>query len=136
MAMSNADATLVADKQVGVNGRDHHREVNGTHDGYGRYGGNPLAREETSDSARYPAFGGEFQPGTYRPRTKLANPAPLGLSAFALTTFILSLINMNARGVAGPNIVVASAYGYGGLVQLLAGMVSSHTLPSQWCTAD
>lgn len=53
---------------------------------------------------------------------KIANPAPLGLSAFALTTFVLSLINLGTRGVAEPNIVVALAFGYGGLVQLLAGM--------------
>ncbi|KAI9832605.1 MAG: hypothetical protein M1826_001555 [Phylliscum demangeonii] len=74
---------------------------------------------------RRPAFGGEFQPGPYMaPSTarKFGNPAPLGLSAFALTTFILSLINMRTRGVVAPNIVVAAAFGYGGLVQLLAGM--------------
>lgn len=53
---------------------------------------------------------------------KFANPAPLGLSAFALTTFVLSLINMRARNVNTPNIVVALAFAYGGLVQLLAGM--------------
>jgi uncharacterized protein len=39
-----------------------------------------------------------------------------------LTTFVLSLINLGARGIAGPNLVVAIAFGYGGLVQLLAGM--------------
>jgi succinate-acetate transporter protein len=70
-----------------------------------------------------PAFGGQFQPGLYRaPTTKIANPAPLGLSAFALTTFVLSLINMRTKGVNEPNLVVAAAFGYGGLVQLLAGM--------------
>jgi len=88
------------------------------------YGGNPLAHHNTGDSARFPAFGGEFQPGLYRPTTerKFANPAPLGLSAFALTTFVLSLINVNTRNLTEPNIVVALAFGYGGLVQLLAGM--------------
>ncbi|KAH6720592.1 GPR1/FUN34/yaaH family-domain-containing protein [Leptodontidium sp. 2 PMI_412] len=88
------------------------------------YGGNPLAHMNTGDSARFPAFGGEFQPGLYKPTTerKFANPAPLGLSAFALTTFVLSLINIGVRGVHEPNIVVALAFGYGGLVQLLAGM--------------
>jgi hypothetical protein len=88
------------------------------------YGGNPLAHLNTGDSARYAAFGGEFQPGLYRPTTarKFANPAPLGLSAFALTTFVLSLINVQTRNVLEPNIVVALAFGYGGLVQLLAGM--------------
>ncbi|KZF24188.1 hypothetical protein L228DRAFT_245082 [Xylona heveae TC161] len=87
------------------------------------YGGNPLARLDTSDSAKLPAFGGAFQPGLYSPPTrKFGNPAPLGLCGFALTTFVLSLINMRTRGIAAPNIVIASAYGYGGLVQLLAGM--------------
>ncbi|KAA6410339.1 MAG: glyoxylate pathway regulator [Lasallia pustulata] len=83
----------------------------------------PLAHVNT-DEARLPAFGGEFQPGAYKPvkDRKIANPAPLGLSAFALTTFVLSLINLGTRGVAAPNIVVALAFGYGGLVQLLAGM--------------
>lgn len=88
------------------------------------YGGNPLAHAATNDpELRQQAFGGQFQPGLYRaPTTKIANPAPLGLSAFALTTFVLSLINLQTRGVAAPNIVIASAFGYGGLVQLLAGM--------------
>jgi succinate-acetate transporter protein len=88
------------------------------------YGGNPLAHIATNNSdLRMPAFGGEFQPGLYRmPKSNFGNPAPLGLSAFALTTFILSLINLRARGVNEANLVVASAYAYGGLVQLLAGM--------------
>jgi len=88
------------------------------------YGGNPLAHVATNDpDLRLAAFGGEFQPGLYRPpNRKFANPAPLGLSAFALTTFVLSLINVKTRGIGHPNIVVAAAYGYGGLVQLLAGM--------------
>ncbi|KAG9235332.1 putative meiotically up-regulated gene 86 protein [Amylocarpus encephaloides] len=76
------------------------------------------------DSARLPAFGGEFQPGLYKPteHRKFANPAPLGLSAFALTTFVLSLINIQVRDLKQPNIAVALAFGYGGFVQLLAGM--------------
>jgi len=88
------------------------------------YGGNPLAHIATNDSQmRMAAFGGDLQPGLYRPpNRKFANPAPLGLSAFALTTFVLSLINVNTKGIVGPNIVVALAFGYGGLVQLLAGM--------------
>lgn len=70
------------------------------------------------------AFGGEFQPGMYKgvENRKYANPAPLGLSAFALTTFVLSLINLGARDLAAPSIVIGLAFGYGGLVQLLAGM--------------
>jgi len=87
------------------------------------YGGNPLAHINTGDSVRLPAFGGDFQPGLYKPPTsKFANPAPLGLSAFALTTFVLSCINLGTRGLHEPNIVVGAAFAYGGLVQLLAGM--------------
>lgn len=51
-----------------------------------------------------------------------ANAAPLGLSAFALTTLLLSLFNLNTRGVSKPNMAVSAAYAYGGLIQLLAGM--------------
>ncbi|OAA62401.1 gpr fun34 family protein [Niveomyces insectorum RCEF 264] len=89
------------------------------------YGGNPLYQAHAQhDDGRLPAFGGEFQPGLYKPieHRKFANPAPLGLSAFALTTFVLSLINLKTRGVTEPNIVASLALGYGGLVQLLAGM--------------
>lgn len=55
---------------------------------------------------------------------RFANPAPLGLCAFALTTFVLSCINVNFRGLAVTNnsIVIGIAFGYGGLAQLLAGM--------------
>jgi len=49
-----------------------------------------------------------------------ANPAPLGLCAFALTTFILS--SANAGLFTGAAVVIGAAYFYGGLAQLLAGM--------------
>lgn len=88
-----------------------------------RFGYGPLAKVNMNE-ARLPPFGGEFQPGLYKPveHRKFANPAPLGLSAFALTTFVLSAINMGARDITEPNIVVGIAFGYGGLVQLCAGM--------------
>ncbi len=90
-----------------------------------RFGYGPLAHTNTgSGDERLPAFGGEFQPGLYRQvkDRKIANPAPLGLSAFALTTFVLGLVNMGTRNLSAPNLVVGIAFGYGGLVQLLAGM--------------
>jgi len=88
------------------------------------YGGNPLYHVNTGDSVRLQAFGGELQPGLYKSteKRKFANPAPLGLSAFALTTFLLSIINLGTEGLSKPNIVVGAAFAYGGLVQLLAGM--------------
>ncbi|KAM0669827.1 hypothetical protein MY8738_000116 [Beauveria namnaoensis] len=76
------------------------------------------------DGQNTQAFGGALQVGNWQPyeHRKLANPAPLGLSAFALTTFVLSALNMHTRNTSAPNIVVSLAFGYGGLVQLLAGM--------------
>ncbi len=69
------------------------------------------------------AFGGSLIPGYQAaPIHKFGNPAPLGLSAFALTTFVLSLVNCQARSVTTPSIVVGLAFFYGGLIQLLAGM--------------
>ncbi|QPG76925.1 Accumulation of DYads [Brettanomyces nanus] len=69
------------------------------------------------------AFGGTLNPGgAPSPSNHFANPAPLGLSAFALTTFVLSLVNCQARSVTEPNIVIGLAVFYGGLIQLLAGM--------------
>jgi succinate-acetate transporter protein len=55
-------------------------------------------------------------------KRNIANPSPLGLCGFAFTTFLLSAINMQTLGVTHPNIIVAAAFAYGGLVQLLAGM--------------
>jgi len=50
-----------------------------------------------------------------------ANPAPLGLAAFALTTFVLSASNAGWF-VGGATVVLGAAFFYGGLGQLLAGM--------------
>ena len=49
-----------------------------------------------------------------------ANPAPLGLCGFALTTFVLSAFN--AGLFTNAQIVIGLAIFYGGLGQLLAGM--------------
>jgi uncharacterized protein len=51
----------------------------------------------------------------------LANPAPLGLSAFALTTFVLSTFNAGLL-LTGEPIVLGLALFYGGLTQFCAGM--------------
>jgi len=55
------------------------------------------------------------------PDITVADPAPLGLAAFALTTFVLSLANAQVWKTAGVS-AVALALAYGGTVQLLAGM--------------
>ena len=54
--------------------------------------------------------------------TSIADPAPLGLAAFALTTFLLSAVNAGwANNTSGLD-WLGYAFAYGGLCQLLAGM--------------
>jgi uncharacterized protein len=52
----------------------------------------------------------------------IADPAPLGLAAFALTTFLLSAANAGWMTAATGNAFLGYAFAYGGLCQLLAGM--------------
>jgi succinate-acetate transporter protein len=51
-----------------------------------------------------------------------ADPGPLGLAAFALTTFVLSIFNSGLMSEKGLPVVLGLALAYGGFAQLLAGM--------------
>src|SRR3954469_20920022 len=51
-----------------------------------------------------------------------ADPGPLGLGAFALTTFVLSMFNAGLVSHQGEPVVRGLALAYGGLAQLRAGM--------------
>lgn len=51
-----------------------------------------------------------------------ADPGPLGLAAFALTTFVLSMFNSGLVSSNGESVTLGLALAYGGLAQLLAGM--------------
>ncbi|KAL1578986.1 hypothetical protein MG5_02064 [Candida albicans P57072] len=117
----------------GDNSSNHHHHHNNSTSPYDPH--HPITKIETDGdyvtfgNERYlrsdlvEAFGGTLNPGLAPPpKNDFANPAPLGLSAFALTTFVLSLINCEARGVTIPNIVVGLAFFYGGAAQLVAGM--------------
>jgi uncharacterized protein len=66
----------------------------------------------TTDDAPVPAA----------PATGIADPAPLGLAAFALTTFLLSAVNAGWAKYSTGFDWWGFAIAYGGLVQLLAGM--------------
>jgi len=61
---------------------------------------------------------------TAAPAPVVADPGPLGLAAFALTTFVLSAHNANLFGFGdhGNAIVIGLAIFYGGLAQFMAGM--------------
>jgi hypothetical protein len=59
---------------------------------------------------------------TVAPALAVADPAPLGLAAFALTTFLLSAANAGWMKNASGDAWLGYAFAYGGLGQLLAGM--------------
>lgn len=56
------------------------------------------------------------------PVPAIADPAPLGLAAFALTTFLLSAVNAGLAKNSSGGDWWGYAIAYGGLIQLLAGM--------------
>jgi uncharacterized protein len=51
-----------------------------------------------------------------------ADLGPLGLGAFAMTTFVLSMFNSNLVDDKGLPVVLGLALAYGGIVQLVAGI--------------
>ncbi len=57
----------------------------------------------------------------------LGNPAPLGLIGFGLTTVVLSLVNAGLLPHAGEAVVIPLALAYGGLIQLIAGLLEFKT---------
>src|SRR3954454_11654045 len=82
--------------------------------------GTSTAREPTrGEAARARVESGN---GVARVLPITADPGPLGLGAFALTTFVLSMFNAGLVGKGGEPVVLALAFAYGGLAQLLAGM--------------
>ncbi|RKR06831.1 hypothetical protein C7446_0830 [Kushneria sinocarnis] len=60
-------------------------------------------------------------------RIALANPGPLGLVGFGLTTVLLSLINAHLLPSSGESVVIPLALAYGGLIQLIAGLLEYRT---------
>jgi succinate-acetate transporter protein len=54
---------------------------------------------------------------------KVANPAPLGLAGFGLTTVMLSLINCGVLPADAAPLVAPLAFAFGGVAQILAGIL-------------
>ena len=52
----------------------------------------------------------------------VADPAPLGLAAFGITTLMLSAVNSGWIGADATSAVLAMAVPFGGSAQVLAGM--------------
>ncbi|SNX87789.1 related to ATO2 - putative transmembrane protein involved in export of ammonia [Melanopsichium pennsylvanicum] len=53
---------------------------------------------------------------------RIGNPLPLGVLSFSTSTLLLSLYNIQVRGITIPNAVLGLALAYGGLSQFLAGL--------------
>jgi succinate-acetate transporter protein len=68
------------------------------------------------------AQGPDAGPVADGPGPKIADPGPLGLAAFALTTFVLSLFNAKIAPEALEPVVLPLSLFYGGIAQFLAGM--------------
>ncbi|ODV63072.1 acetate uptake transporter family protein [Ascoidea rubescens DSM 1968] len=107
------------EKQLSPTDSEHHPvTVSGLNNEYIHIGQTKVRKDELLS-----AFGGSLYTGVTAPPThKFANPGPLGLSAFALTTFVLSMFNARAMGITNNKVVVGLAFFYGGFIQLLAGM--------------
>lgn len=73
---------------------------------------------------RFSSGSGDPAATTEGPKATLpiADPGPLGLAGFAMTTFVLSVFNADLIGAGGKPVVLGLAFAYGGLAQLLAGM--------------
>ena len=72
----------------------------------------------------------EAEPGQAAPLAASAawgNSAPLGLAAFAITTFMISMINAKLMPAAIEPVVFGVALMYGGLAQLIAGVIQFRT---------
>jgi succinate-acetate transporter protein len=78
-------------------------------------GANPAGREPTGGRTAETV-------AERTPALAVADPGPLGLAAFALTTFVLSMVNSGLVSDTAEPIVFGLALAYGGLGQLLAGM--------------
>jgi hypothetical protein len=80
-----------------------------------KLGGNDMSVSEERDAST------AVQPAASA--APVADPAPLGLAAFALTTFLLSIVNAHwTSGNSAGTAFLGYALAYGGLAQLLAGM--------------
>jgi len=78
-----------------------------------------ITDRQVNDQAEEP-----LQQRSPTPADMIADPGPLGLAAFAMTTFVLSCFNAGFFGAKSPleAVVLPLALFYGGFSQLLAGM--------------
>jgi succinate-acetate transporter protein len=65
---------------------------------------------------------------TLQPETRpIANPGPLGLAGFGLTTVVLSCVNAGLLPREAVPVIVPLAFAYGGVAQIIAGILEFRT---------
>jgi uncharacterized protein len=79
-------------------------------------------RGPVSDGQADPTAGATARHDVNFVPTPIADPGPLGLAAFALTTFVLSMFNAGLVSDKGEPVVFALALTYGGIAQFVAGL--------------
>ena len=82
----------------------------------------PVREGRAGDGATDPTAGAAAEHRVSFVPSPLADPGPLGLAAFALTTFVLSMFNAGLVSEKGEPVVFGLALFYGGVAQFLAGM--------------
>ncbi|CAN3358288.1 ammonia transport outward protein 2 [Diutina catenulata] len=86
------------------------------------------------------AFGGTFQVERYAPRPKheIANPSPLGLGGFGITTLILGLYYAGAMGIKHEQVIIGMGTFYASSMLFLSGvweMVAGNTFAATTFTS-
>jgi succinate-acetate transporter protein len=75
-----------------------------------------------SSAADRPTRASEHAPAVAAPGADIADPGPLGLAGFAMTTFVLSCFNAKLIDSSLESVVLPLALLYGGIAQFAAGM--------------
>eukprot|EP00026_Physarum_polycephalum_P020730 Phypoly_transcript_23502.p1 GENE.Phypoly_transcript_23502~~Phypoly_transcript_23502.p1 ORF type:complete len:142 (+),score=5.09 Phypoly_transcript_23502:65-490(+) len=94
-----------------------------------------MQKISSGSSSSSPPLAASLDEFTQVYRTQVANPSPLGLAAFALTTFVLSTFNAGLLDVRLEKVVLPLALFYGGLSQIIAGIFEFKLLNTFAATA-
>src|SRR4051794_26135402 len=103
---------MTDNRAVGVN------RYRGTRDQHLQPRGDLMEAGTASERRFEPAAGRAAAERVQFVPTPIADPGPLGLAAFALTTFVLSMFNSGLVSSGGEPVVFGLALAYGGLAQL------------------
>ena len=94
--------------------------------------GNPYLQYNFSNDSQVQA---QAQEKVEPKKSRFADPTPLGLCSFALTTLLFSFTNARTMGIEKENIVAGLGFFYGGFIQFVAGVLCFITGDTFSCCA-